>query len=222
MHLIFDSQTRRCTGSIEGSAEGFSGGILVAVDAIPENLSTLVLNAQGKPVQDAALALQLARAARLAAIKQEAATLLAATDWKLQRAKEREQAGWLQVADVAAVLAEREAIRRSSNAAEEAVAALTDVAAVNALTWAPDAVAVPAPRLLTHEQLIGRFTAQEWQAMTEAARANTAMDAWMRRFALANIISLDDPATAAAIHALELAGILAQGRADDILGAAHE
>lgn len=167
----------------------------------------------------ARLVLAGVQARRIAAIKAEAAAHLSRTDWKLDRAKEREKAGWAQLADLAAVLAEREAVRRSSDAAEAAVLALTDVAAVLAFTWAPDAVPVPAPRLLTHEQFIRRFTPAEWEAMTAAARASTAMDAWMRRFTLATVVSLDDPATAAGVQALELAGILAAGRAEEILGA---
>ena len=50
-----------------------------------------------------------------------AAARIEATDWKLARAREREAAGWATLAEVDAVLAEREAIRRSSNAAEAAV-----------------------------------------------------------------------------------------------------
>lgn len=167
----------------------------------------------------ARLVLAGVQARRIAAIKAEAAAHLANTAWKLERAKEREKAGWAQLADVATVLAEREAVRRSSDAAEAAVLDLTDVAAVLAFTWAPDAVPVTAPRLLTHEQFIRRFTNAEWEGMTAAARASTAMDAWMRRFTLATVVSLDDPATAAGVQALELAGILAAGRADEILGA---
>ena len=165
----------------------------------------------------ASLSLAGVQARRIAGIKAEAATHLAATAWRLQRASERERAGWQQLADVAAVLAERESVRRSSDAAEAAVLALTDVAAVRAFTWAPDAVQVPAPRLLTHEQFIQRFTAAEWEAMTTAARSNAAMDAWMRRFTLAAFVNLDDPATAAGVQALELAGILANGRAAQVL-----
>jgi len=167
----------------------------------------------------ARLALSGVQARRIAVIKAEAAAHLARTDWKLDRAREREKAGWAQLADLAAVLAQREAVRRSSDAAEAAVRALTDAAAVLSFTWAPDAVPVPAPRLLTHEQFIRRFTPAEWEAMTAAARASTAMDAWMRRFTLATVVSLDDPATAAGVQALELAGILAADRADEILGA---
>ena len=165
----------------------------------------------------AKLSLQAIKAQRIAAIKAEAAQHLAASAWKLERATERERAGWVQLADVAAVLAEREAVRRSSDAAEAAVLALQDVAAVQAFAWAPDAVPVPAPRLLTHERFIQRFTPSEWEAMTAAARSNAAMDAWMRRFSLATFVSIEDPATVSGVHALELAGILAPGRATEVL-----
>ena len=165
----------------------------------------------------ATLSLAGVQARRIAAIKAEAARHLASTAWKLERASERERAGWLQLADVATVLAEREAVRRSSDAAEADVVALTDVAAVRAYTWAPDAVPVPAPRLLTHETFIKRFTPTEWEAMTAAARANAAMDAWMRRFQLATFVNLDDPATAAGVQALEMAGILNTGRAAEVM-----
>jgi len=188
--------------------------LVPAPEGFDGDLSAVEFDAQAGVAR---LALAGVQARRIAAIKREAAAQIEATDWRLQRAREREQAGWLQVADVAAVLAEREAIRRSSNAAEAAVLQLTDPAAAQAFAWAATDVAVPAPRLLTHEQLIGRFTAAEWQAMTEAARSNTAMDAWMRRFALAKVIGLDDPATAAAVQALEIAAIIAPGRASQIL-----
>ena len=173
--------------------------------------------ADGVLTHDPAVALARAQSTRIAAIKTEAAAHLDASAWRLERAREREQAGWEQVADVAAVLAEREAVRRSSNAAEAAVLELTDLADVQAFAWAPDDVPVPAPRLLTHEQFIQRFTDAEWQAMTDAARTNAAMDSWIRRFALATVINLDDAATQAGVQALEMVGVLAAGRATEVL-----
>ena len=53
--------------------------------------------------------------------------------------------------------------------------------------------------------------------MTAAARSNASMDAWMRRFSLATFVSIEDPATVAGVHALELAGILPPGRANEVL-----
>lgn len=189
----------------------FADGVTEADD-----MAAMVFDGQVVRV-DAAAKLAHAKASRIAAIKAEAASYLDASSWKLERASEREQAGWVQVADVAAVLAERESVRRSSNSAEDAVLALTDLAAVQAYTWQPDAVAVAVPRLLTHEQFIKRFTEAEWQAMTEAARANAAMNAWMLRFSMATVINLDDLSTQAGVQALELAGLLAMGRAAQVL-----
>ena len=189
----------------------FADGVTEADD-----MAAMVFDGQVVRV-DAAAKLAHAKASRIAAIKAEAASYLDASSWKLERAREREQAGWVQVADVAAVLAERESVRRSSNSAEDAVLALTDLAAVQAYRWQPDAVAVAVPRLLTHEQFIQRFTEAEWQAMTEAARANAAMDAWMLRFSMATVINLDDLSTKAGVQALELAGLLAMGRAAQVL-----
>lgn len=180
-----------------------------------EALRAAEMQLRGSNAQATALA--QAKAARIAAIKAEAAAHLEATAWRVERAREREQAGFASVADLAAVLAQREAIRRSSDAAEAATRELTDIAAVQALAWRPDDVQVPAPRLLTHEQLIQRFTESEWEAMTQAARDNTAMDAWMRRFSMATVINLDDVATQAGVQALEIAGLLAAGRAEEVL-----
>lgn len=177
----------------------------------------LLIFADGVVKVDAAAKLAQAKAARVVQIKAEAAEYIEATDWRLQRAKEREAAGWATLADVDAVLAQREAVRRSSDAAEAAVAACTTLQELAALTWTAADVAVPVPRLLTHEQLIKLFTPEEWEAMTQAARTSAAMDAWMRRFSLASVVNFDDEATVMGIQMLEMAGILAAGRAAEIL-----
>ena len=76
-----------------------------------------------------------AKAAKVVEIKAEAERCITALDWRLQRAKEREQLGETGVETVADVLALREQIRQASNAAELAVSTLTDVSAVQAFTW---------------------------------------------------------------------------------------
>lgn len=215
-YLIFDTNSRRCIGAITGGQYG-GEGLTVPVDTLPNDLQDLVLTADGTVQQDPATALVAAKTMRIAQIKQEAAAHLQVSAWQVERAREREQAGWVQLADVAAVLAGREAVRRSSSAAEEAVLAMTRIEQVQAHTWAPTDVPVPAPRLLTHEQFIQRFDPAEWQAMTEAARESPAMDAWMRRFALATVLNLDDVATQAGVQALEMVGVLATGRAQEVL-----
>ena len=222
-HLIFDTATGRCLGSVQGAAQGYNcAGVLVdaatiAQDVPLDDLRALLLHADGSVRYAQELVLEQTRAERIAVIKQEAAALLAATAWKVERAREREQAGFEQLADLAAVLAQREAVRRSSSAAEATVQGLGTLAEVQAFTWQPDAVQVPAPRLMTHEQFIQRFTVAEWDGLTGAARASVGMDAWMRRFSMASYVNLDDAATQAGVQALELAGLLGAGRAQEVL-----
>ena len=81
------------------------------------------------------ITLDEAKAAKVVEIKAEAERRITALDWRLQRAQEREQLGETGVETVADVLALREQIRQASNAAEVAVAQLTDVAGVTAFYW---------------------------------------------------------------------------------------
>ena len=81
------------------------------------------------------ITLDEAKAAKVVEIKAEAERRITALDWRLQRAQEREQLGETGVETVVDVLALREQIRQASNAAEAAVAQLTDVAGVTAFYW---------------------------------------------------------------------------------------
>ena len=185
-------------------------------DFNPDDVAEWAYDGQGLTHDTVAL-LERAKAARKARIKAEAARLIEATDWKLARAREREAAGWATLAEVDAVLAEREAIRRSSNAAEADVDALTDVGSVQTFTWSID-VAVAAPRRLTHKGFSDRFTDAEMQAILAACQANAALNAWWEKFKLARDINLDDPATQGGVQALEIAGLIGEGRAAEVLG----
>ena len=184
-------------------------------DFNPDDVAEWAYDGQGL-TRDSVALLERAQGARKARIKAEAARLIEATDWKLARAREREAAGWATLAEVDAVLAEREAIRRSSNAAEAAVDALTDVGSVQTFTWSID-VTVAAPRRLTHKGFSDRFTDAEMQAILAACQANAALNAWWEKFKLARDINLDDPATQGGVHALEIAGLIGEGRAAEVL-----
>ncbi len=184
-------------------------------DFNPDDVAEWAYDGQGL-TRDSVALLERAQGARKARIKAEAARLIEATDWKLARAREREAAGWATLAEVDAVLAEREAIRRSSNAAEAAVDALTDVGSVQTFTWSID-VAVAAPRRLTHKGFSDRFTDAEMQAILAAAEANAALKTWWEKFKLARDINLDDPATQGGVQALEIAGLIGEGRAAEVL-----
>ena len=185
-------------------------------DFNPDDVAEWAYDGQGL-TRDTVALLERAKAARKARIKSEAARLIEATDWKLARARERETAGWATLAEVDAVLAEREAIRRSSSAAEADVDALTDVGSVQTFTWSID-VAVAAPRRLTHKGFSDRFTDAEMQAILAACQANAALNAWWEKFKLARDINLDDPATQGGVQALEIAGLIGEGRAAEVLG----
>lgn len=185
-------------------------------DFNPDDVAEWAYDGQGLTHDTVAL-LERAKAARKARIKAEAARLIEATDWKLARAREREAAGWATLAEVDAALAEREAIRRSSSAAEADVDALTDVGSVQTFTWSID-VAVAAPRRLTHKGFSDRFTDAEMQAILAACQANAALNAWWEKFKLARDINLDDPATQGGVQALEIAGLIGEGRAAEVLG----
>lgn len=184
-------------------------------DFNPDDVAEWAYDGQGL-TRDTVALLERAQGARKARIKAEAARLIEATDWKLARAREREAAGWATLAEVDAVLAEREAIRRSSNAAEAAVDALTDVGSVQTFTWSID-VAVAAPRRLTHKGFSDRFTDAEMQAILAAAEANAALKTWWEKFKLARDINLDDPATQGGVQALEIAGLIGEDRAAEVL-----
>ncbi|UTH76103.1 hypothetical protein [Chromobacterium sp. IIBBL 290-4] len=224
--FIFDKTTRRCIGCVEGVFDGYHGqGLLVDADHISPDVETddmgsLYLSDDGVTVkQDRTAQLAQAKSGRKARIKAEAARLIEATAWKLERARERETAGWGSLAEVDAVLAEREAIRRSSSAAELALDTLTDVASVQAFAWSVD-VQVAAPRRLTHKQFLARFSDSEIQAMLKSVADNSPLRPWWERFSLASDISLDDPATQAGAQAMEDAGLIAKGRAAEVLGKA--
>jgi hypothetical protein len=62
-----------------------------------------------------------------------------------------------------------------------------------------------------------RFTDGERLAIHTAAQANAAVAVWVMDGAAAQVIDLDDPATAAALDALVAAGLITAPRRDEIL-----
>lgn len=163
-----------------------------------------------------AVALNRVKAARKTKIKAEAEALIVATDWKLQRAKEREAAGWATLSDIDVVLAERESIRRSSSAAEAALDALTTVADVTAFAWSVG-IDVRPPGRLTHKQFLERFTDTEITAILTARASSITLEKWWVRFEKSQTVVLEDPQTIAGVNALEISGLIAAGRAEAIL-----
>lgn len=214
MKLIFDEATRACLGAVDGPWHG--SGIVVEVAALPDDLSILSLSDDGEIVADETVALARAKTARIAEIKRQAQANINAVQWRIERAQERDRLG-LPGETVEQVLLEREAIRRASNRCEAEVQAAQDVAAVQAVQFAVTDADRAIPQRLTRLQFLSRFTDEEMQAIVAAAESNAALKAALLKWQAAEGIVLTDPATVAGVQALEIAGLLAAGRAKEVL-----
>jgi hypothetical protein len=83
---------------------------------------------------------------------------------------------------------------------------------------APDPVPVdPESRLLTKLEYLRLFTQEERIAIKTVAKSNVVLEDYLYMLELAQEISLDDPDTIAAVNMLEAAGLLAAGRAAEVL-----
>lgn len=95
--------------------------------------------------------------------------------------------------------------------------------AVPAPAWAPpDPVeevfgAPPVVRQLSKLDYMKRFADEELSAIYSAAKVNVMVEIWLEKFRLAEYINLDDPKTQDGVHALEAAGLIAPGRAVEVL-----
>ena len=135
MNLIIDTATGAILGTLSGTPETLPNVIYLEAppdfdlaDAVEWNYSGTEL------VRDPLAALNRAKANRITRIKKEAAQMITALDWKLERARERDVLE-LDSANTVAILNQREAIRQASNRAEDAVNAMTDSGSVNAFSW---------------------------------------------------------------------------------------
>jgi hypothetical protein len=79
----------------------------------------------------------------------------------------------------------------------------------------PMASVVRAP--ISKREFLKRFTPTEYGAIKNAAAVNTDVDYFWQQFLLADFISLDDPDIAAGLSTIEAAGLLAAGRAAEIV-----
>lgn len=77
--------------------------------------------------------------------------------------------------------------------------------------------AVPVPRTITKLEYLRRFTTEERVAIRAAASVNPVLDDYLKLMELAQEINLDDPDTVAAVQMLEQSGLIAAGRAAEVL-----
>ncbi len=70
---------------------------------------------------------------------------------------------------------------------------------------------------LTHKQFMDRFTDAELAGIIAASKSSIELELWFKRFEMAQEIRIDDPQTIFGVTALEGFGLIAEGRANEIL-----
>lgn len=90
--------------------------------------------------------------------------------------------------------------------------------------WLYDGVVFSAPPVptpvatpWTKKEFLLKFTPAEYAAIAAATKTNAVLDYYWQLFMVAENVLKTDPATVAGINALESAGLLAAGRAAEIL-----
>jgi hypothetical protein len=82
---------------------------------------------------------------------------------------------------------------------------------------APPPAPEPVRTVLSKLDYMNRFTDEELAGIYQAAKVSVAVEVWLEKFKLATDIDTTDPRTVAGCEALEAAGLLAPGRAAQIL-----
>lgn len=218
MFVVIDQASGTVVGVTTDAA--YQPGAGVSVLAAPEDFDPTAASEyrlEGEQlVRDPTIALARAKAARIAEIKRQAAANIAALQWRIERASERDRLG-LPGETLEAVLIEREAIRRASNRCEAEVEAAQDLEAVRAVVFAVTEPDRASPNRITRLQFMSRFTDAEMQAVIAASDQSPALRAALLKWQTAEGIVLTDPATVAGVQALEIAGLIGEGRAVQIL-----
>ena len=75
----------------------------------------------------------------------------------------------------------------------------------------------PVPRTITKLEYLRRFTPKERIAIRDAAEQIAVLADYLKLMELAQEINLDDPDTVAAVQMLEQSGLIAAGRAAEVL-----
>ena len=169
-----------------------------------------------KPIPVPAQDLNRVKQDKISAVKRQAATLIAATDWQLQRAQERDALG-ISTDTPIAVYSQREAIRRASNRAEMEIDILDSAFDVNEYQLSVEPQDYPNIQVLTHLQFMRRFTLQERVTIEAAALQSTAINDYVSMLRLAKFVNIKDLDVILGVNMLEQNQIIAAGRAAQIL-----
>lgn len=73
-------------------------------------------------------------------------------------------------------------------------------------------------RVFTKMEWMDRFTQAELASIFNAAKVSVDVEVWLERFRQSSYVDPSDPRTVGGVQALEAVGILAAGRAAEILG----
>jgi len=92
----------------------------------------------------------------------------------------------------------------------------TETGQLISVSTEPPGIKTPG-RVLTHLAFMRRMTDTELATIYAAAEQNQMIAIWLDKFRLADEINLYDPEIVGGIRQLEAAGILAPGRADEVL-----
>lgn len=223
MHLIIDSLNKKLIGWGD-YADNFNPGGGLSVVSAPENFSesnSIFIVIEGSSVSiDMEAWLRLLRESTIQKIKTSTANQIESLAWRLDRAKERDTIGALGET-VSEIMIIRESIRRASSRAEAEVMQLTTAAEVAAYTWEVTPADTPVPTRMTIYAFLLRFTNDEAVAIDLASYGETAEAAGVRRYMslVTNALSIDLSLAELrdGVNALEATGILAEGRATEIL-----
>lgn len=151
-------------------------------------------------------------------VKVTASEMIDALQWRIERAKERENIG-ASGETISDVLREREAIRRASNRAEAYIDTLTDDTEARKYQLEVLPSDYPANPVITRLTFMRRFTDAERQAIRAArdsGQSQDLLDFW-ELLQLATSVNLNDPDIQAGVGMLENAGLIGEGRASEIL-----
>ena len=217
----------------EGETEAFDGKVAeVGENPFSDPKTPIVLDENGEAIYSGSLYVTKYKEKVTDMIKQTASRLIYDTEWRIERARDRDQLG-IEAETVQDVMLEREAIRRVSNELEESMlghvkyewdidqgrstADLFEQIESSFTFGVKDALGRLKPNRITPLAFFSRFTPEEQGAVMAAVQQNPILNALIVSLQLADGVVLTDPRIVAGIQALEQAGLLAEGRADEIL-----
>lgn len=170
------------------------------------------------PVEESSQDDQLStlKLSKIAELKQYVRLLIEATDWRIERAKEREAIG-AEGETLTDVYSQRETYRRAGNRAEKEIQALDNAESIQSYQFAITDADTYQSGVLTKLQFISRITVDEYKNIAKARKTNAELDRMFQMLELSEYINTQDESTIASIQSLVQAGFITEQRAEEIL-----